>query len=387
MAARKYAYINPAMLKWARGETPFASISDVVTRRPKYTYEQIAAWENGDAFPSITEAKDLAALYDVPFACLFFTVIPNKKPRPYTDRRTAYAHIASEVSYELWREIRRITTNREIALDTDVEFFTNVEPLPVIRHNEDITSVAAKIRSYLGVTTPFRYKKQYGNSAFNYFRSIFENKNIMIAQITGVSVSEIRGLSIYNDIIPIIAVNGGDWERAKVFTLFHEMAHLLRRSSSLCLIDFDEQNDDEEKMFDKIAAEALLPETPFRKIVSEMAISATGWDDISLLDVADKFAVSTVVVLRRLYDLKIINFDYYVLRYKEMEAAVAEQAKNKKSFPVDYHYKYLNQQGYLFPKIMLSAYANGTISYGEMCRSLNVNTMHIGNIEQVVMFR
>lgn len=387
MGAKKNAYINPAMLKWARGETPFTTINDVVARRPKYTFEQIEAWENGSVAPTIIEAKDLAALYDVPFACLFFTTVPSKKPRPYTDRRTAYAHIVGEVSYELWREIRRITTNREIAIETDADFFTNIEPLPAIIYGESIPSVAEKIRTYLGVNTPFRYKKQYGNSAFNYFRAIFENKNIMVAQITGVSVSEIRGVSICNDIMPIIAVNSSDWERAKVFTLFHEMAHLLRRSSSLCLVDFDEKNDEEEKICDGIAAEALLPEKSFREIISAKGNGAMEWDDLSLLDVADKFAVSTVVVLRRLYDLKFIGFDYYVSRYKEMEAEVAEYAKIKKSFPVDYHYKYLNQQGYLFPKIMLSAYAAGTISYGEMCRSLNVNTMHIGNIEQVVMFR
>ena len=385
MGAKKYAYINPEMLRWARGETPFSSIHDVLARRPKLTYEKVEAWENGEEYPSISEAKDLAMLYDVPFACFFFTTTPNKKPRAFTDRRMAYAQIAGEISYELWREIRRITANREIAIDTDNDFFGNTNRLPEITHDESISSVATKIRSYLGVDTPFRYKSQYNNSAFNYFRSLFENRGIMIAQMSGVPVSEIRGLSIYNEVMPIIAVNSSDWERAKVFTLFHEMAHLLRRSSSICLIDFDEQNDDEEKICDRIAAESLLPESSFRQVISDMGIGVADWDNLSLLSVADRFAVSTVVVLRRLYDLKIIDFEYYVARYKEMEMEVKEQAKSKKSFPVKYHYKYLNQQGYLFPKVMLSAYANGNISYGEMCRSLNIDTMHIGNVERVVM--
>ena len=375
------------MLRWARSETPFKTIEDVIARRPRYTREQIEEWENGSSRPTITEAKDLAALYDVPFACLYYTDIPNKKPRSYTDRRTAYKHINNELSYELWREIRRITTNREIALETDTDFFLDIEPLPLITRDENIPSVASKIRSYLGLETPFKYKSQYGNNAYNYFRSIFENKNIMVAQITGVSVSEIRGLSIYNNIMPIIAINNSDWERAKVFTLFHEMAHLLRRSSSLCLIDFYEHNDDEEKICDKIATETLLPEVSFKEIVSDMNNGDIDWDNQSLFDIADKYAISTVVVLRRLYELKFISFDYYISRYKEMEAEVAEQLKNKKSFHVDYHYKYLNKQGYLFPKIMLLEFANGNISYGEICRLLNVNTMHVRNIEQVVMYR
>jgi Zn-dependent peptidase ImmA (M78 family) len=186
--------------------------------------------------------------------------------------------------------------------------------------------------------------------------------------------------------MPIIAVNGNDWERAKVFTLLHEMAHLLRRSSSLCLIDFSELNDDEEIICDRIAAEALLPEISFRKTVSDMRVGATAWDYPTLNNVADKYAVSTVVALRRLYDFGLISKSYFASRYKEMEAEVAAQTKTKKTAPVKYHFRYLNKQGYLFPKIMLSAYANGTISYGEICRSLNIDTMHVSSIEQAVMF-
>jgi Zn-dependent peptidase ImmA (M78 family) len=269
LGAKKSAYINPKMLIWARGETPFSSIHDVTVRLPKLTFEQIEAWENGKEYPSINEAKALAALYDVPFACLYFTEIPSKIPCPYTDRRMGYAQIDGEISYELWLEIRRITSNREIAIDTDSDFL-DIQPMPEITHDESISSVAAKIRTYLGDTTPFKYKNQYGNGAFKHFQNIFESKGIMVAQISNVSMTEMCGLSMYNDLMPIIAVNGSDWEKAKVFTLFHEMAHLLRRSSSICLIDFNELNDDEEKICDKIAAETLLPESAFRQIVSEM---------------------------------------------------------------------------------------------------------------------
>ena len=52
----------------------------------------------------------------------------------------------------------------------------------------------------------------------------------MVAQITGVSLSEMRGISMYYDTFPIIAINNKDFERAKVFSLFHEVAHLVRRS-------------------------------------------------------------------------------------------------------------------------------------------------------------
>ena len=117
---------------------------------------------------------------------------------------------------------------------------------------------------------------------------------------------------MYYDTFPIIAINNKDFERAKVFSLFHEVAHLVRRSSSLCLIDFDERNDEEEKICDRIAAEVLMPEESFR-YVSSNALNLYGeWSDLCLISIADKYAVSTFSVVRRLRELDIINrSDYY----------------------------------------------------------------------------
>ena len=49
--------------------------------------------------------------------------------------------------------------------------------------------------------------------------------------------------------------------------------------------------------------------------------------------------------------------------------------------------RYINKEGRLFPKTIISAYYKGNISYGEMCQKLNVNSKHIANMEQAVMFR
>ena len=57
------AYINPTMLKWAREQTPFKTVDDVIKRKPTIKADKLAAWEDGSAMPSVTNAKDLAALY------------------------------------------------------------------------------------------------------------------------------------------------------------------------------------------------------------------------------------------------------------------------------------------------------------------------------------
>ena len=133
----------------------------------------------------------------------------------------------------------------------------------------------------------------------------------MVAQVTGIALEEMKGISIYYDRFPIIAVNNKDYERAKAFSLFHELAHLVRRSSSLCLIDFDDRNDEEEKICDKIAAEIMMPEKEFTEVADEIGLAYREWSIECLNDIADKFAVSQVSVIRRLYELKKVTKSEY----------------------------------------------------------------------------
>lgn len=392
MAAKKYAYINNEMLIWARNETPFSTPADVAIHAKGITSEQLIAWENGADLPSITEAKKLATLYRVPFACFYLSSPPEKRVKKYTDRRTMNNTVYCETSYELWSEINRIIANRDKLLEYANGDYSEMLSIPLIDHSASVVDTATVLREFLGLYSPFTYKSEYNNNAFNYFRSIFEHHGIIVAQISGVSLSEMKGLSIYYEPCSIVAVNNRDFERAKVFSLFHELAHLIRRSSSLCLIDFDERNDDEEKICDRIAAETLMPEDSFCIVTDEIYSLYNEWSSVCLQKIGDKFGVSAVSVLLRLYDLKIIPKRQYQNIYKTLSdefeeiREALEKSRKGKNIPMKYYVKYLNQQGYLFPRVIVNAHARGEITFGEMCKTLNVSSQHIANIERAVMF-
>lgn len=387
MSGRNYAFVSPEMMKWARSETPYKDVSEVAAK-VSLNAEDITSWESGKSLPSVTSAKKLAKLYDVPFACFYLPCPPAKKPRPYVDRRTAYGVSGVEIGYVLWREIRRIMFNREIIIDLLSEESKALSSIPLVNSSDSVESVACTIRNYLGIKLPFKYKTSYSNNAYNFYRDVIEKKGIMVAQITAVDKSEIKALSIFYDTVPIIAVNGKDWERSKVFSLFHEMAHLVRRSSSLCSIDFEKTDDSEEQICNSIAAATLLPEHEFKEVSSKCFSNYKSWTDSCLQKIADSFGTSTSVVLRRLYALNIVDAKYFFARLKDLnEAFLDSGADNKKGFPVDYFYKYINMEGRLFPRVLFGAYARGDVSYGELCRTLNLSPVHISNVEQAVMFK
>lgn len=398
MAKKQIAYVNNEMLIWARSMTPFESSLDV-QEETNIDAKKLDLWESGEDYPSIREAKRLAKVYHLPFATFFLSTPPEKEPRPYIDRRTIRGAVYNETSYKLWTEIGRIIGNREDMMevvdeDDEEAFF---EPLP--SYNPDITidELGKKIREYLGVTLPFKNKAAYKQNSFKFYRSVLESKGILVSQISGVSLNEMKGISIFYDNYPIIAVNNKDYENAKTFSLMHEMAHLVRRSSSLCMIDFDEKidskyNNTEERICDRIAAEILMPKDIFVVVAREEYDKNDLWDEACLNKIAVRFGVSPVAVVRRLYETRLISKEVYYSIYDEMskrfterKAFIDEQRKKNKGCP-PYYATYLNKEGYLYTKTIMNSYSKGYISYGEMCHTLGVSSAHISKMERAVMF-
>ena len=83
MGRKNYAYVNPEMLVWARSETPFRTPEAVEEAFPTITAKNLNAWENGEDYPSITEAKKLASIYKLPFAAFYLSKAPSKKIKRY----------------------------------------------------------------------------------------------------------------------------------------------------------------------------------------------------------------------------------------------------------------------------------------------------------------
>lgn len=384
MGAKKFALINCEMLRWAREQSPIV-LEDIPIRIKGMRSEQVEKWEKGIENPSITEAKKLANLYDIPFAALYLTELPKKDNATYIDRRTYKDNLNVGISYELWKEINRLKSCRESVIELfEIEKYKNI--LEDLNIDTTLEKIAIDVRTLFNIETPFKNKTEYKNNSFNFFRSLIEKKGIMVLQMEGISINEIRGMSLNYQIFPIIAVNKSDSDRAKVFTLFHELAHLIRRTSNLCLVDFNEREDEEEKICNSLAANILIPKEKLNASIQNVDLG----DDKEIEKMADKFAVSKFVIIKRLHDLNKINFALYKSKYDKYlsnfnEIKNIKRKQGQKIF-VTQDKKLISSNGKLYPRIILEAYYDGKISFGEVCNTLNINASYIENVERMVMF-
>jgi Zn-dependent peptidase ImmA (M78 family) len=119
---------------------------------------------------------------------------------------------------------------------------------------------------------------------------------------TDVDIKIARGISIYDESVPVIGINNNDRYPAKTFSMIHELVHILKRESTMCNEMLTESSHNEEEIFcNAVAGEFLVPEEALdivlrnRNLLNEYTL-----DNIS--EIAIVFSVSKEVITRRLFD-------------------------------------------------------------------------------------
>jgi Zn-dependent peptidase ImmA (M78 family) len=122
---------------------------------------------------------------------------------------------------------------------------------------------------------------------------------------------EFRGFALADDLAPLVFVNGSDTKAAQVFTLVHELAHLWLGGAALDDADSAASaGTDAERWCNQVAAEVLFPIAAVPR-APESGETLTDWIE----RLARRFKVSTLVVLRRIYDAGFMGWDAYRAAY------------------------------------------------------------------------
>lgn len=130
------------------------------------------------------------------------------------------------------------------------------------------------------------------------------------------------------------------------------------------LIDFNEREDDEEKICNNFAANILIPENLLDISIQNIDLE----DDKKIEYLSNKYAVSKFVIIKRLYDLKKIDFILYKSKYEnylnnfnEIKEIIRRQGQK---IIITQDKKLISSSGKLYPRIILDAYYEGKISFG-----------------------
>lgn len=256
-----------------------------------------------------------------------------------------------------------------------------IDPLPFIGSaaiTDDPYTVAANIRNSLGVTSEDRDSIYKFSEMLRFLRDTIEGFGVLvfISGIVGsdthrrLDPTEFRGFALADQYAPVIFVNGADTKAAQVFTLVHELVHVWLGSSGISDVSADPDAQSIEVWCNKVAAEFLVPFSELQKQRrAEMAL----FDEIQVL--AKYFKVSTLVILRRLYDAGSIEYPTYHDAYnKKLERLLGFEIRSGSSGG-DYYNSTLVRTGYRFAKAILSSAWEGRTPFTEAMRLLGMKSM------------
>jgi Zn-dependent peptidase ImmA (M78 family) len=383
MAKSVQALIKPELLVWARNRAGFTV--EQVTKRMSIGPERLDEWESGVKHPTINQLRQLAQIYKRPLA-VFYLSEPPLDFEPLRDYRSFWGQTSESESPGLKLEIRRAWSRRDIALD----LYQSLEGQPPsfsleVGPSEGPEQLAMRIRSLLRVTREIQGRFANDYEAYKWWRSALEERGLLVFQASGVELSEMRGFSISERPFPVIVVNVKDSPVARIFTMLHELIHVIQHEGGLC--DLEESrghphSQEREVFSNRVAGEILVPREDLLKeeIVALRGFSSS-WPDHEVAELARSYHVSQEVIVRRLLVCGLTTDEFY-----QQKRAQWRQYKRPSSSggPQPYR-RVISTVGTPFIRLVLTNYYQENITARDVSDFLNVRLKHLGRIEREVM--
>ena len=177
------------------------------------------------------------------------------------------------------------------------------------------------------------------------------------------NVEEFRGFVLVDNIAPLIFINGSDAKAAQIFTLVHEVAHLLLGSSAIVAASPVNKADGKvEKLCNAAAVEFLCPSERFHDIWYQSKVEINRFDAL-----ARYFKVSQIVIARRALDLKLINRESFLEFYNDYRERQVKERTNNQSGG-NFYATTKSRLGNLFTRAVIYKTQNKAIQYTDAYR-------------------
>lgn len=374
--------INQEILIWAR-KTAGYSTETIANDK---NYKNIIDWEEGKKYPTYKQLKGLSIKYKVPIAVFFFPEPPKERQLEKKSFRTLPEYEINNLT-PLTRSIIRKAQAIQINLK-DINDNLNPSKKFVTKEfkinlDSPIVDNALSLRKYLGVSIEDQQSWNDLDNTFENWRDILTFHGIFVFK-DAFKDDNIAGFCLYDPVFPLIFVNNSLPKTRQIFTLFHELAHLLFKNND---IDFENKkylqsiNDENKKIeifCNKFAGEFLVPTTNFNLKTSKIIINEN-----NITNLATLYNVSREVILRKFFDSERVSQEYYSEKSEKWrKEAKKERAKKKANAGGDFYNTHISYLGMNYLNLVFQKYNQKHISFDKALDCLNINAKSFFSLEE-----
>lgn len=363
---------NPAVLAWARKNSG-RGIQDIA-KRLGIELEAYLEVEAGTRHLTLSQLRNFSNLVKRPLATFYLSVLPPdvKKPKDY---RSSTGTLGREAMLS-FRKAERVQELSEIPFAADSALFrlrADLQLAPV--------TLAAKAREALGLTQ--EQQEQFRNS------TEFTNWLVDVLASVGVHVlfhaypiGDSKAYTLPGS-PPVIVVNRWDFLNSQLFSVLHELSHLLLRKPGMCDAIGAGGGSTLETYCNRFASNFIAPTAWFTKVVDGYDRDSLATDDV-LEQLARTFSTSRDVVLLKLVDVGKVDTSAYTQMRNRWEAVFVAMRKKRKGGRTSVKSNALKDNGGLFVSEIGRAYAANEIGVVEAADRLGINPGYVEDVVGVV---
>ena len=366
------ANINPDLLTFSRERLGY-DIPAIATKL-RVKEDKWVKWEQGEGKPTTSQLIRIANYLDRTPAFFYLNKPPDEE-KPLSEFRTINNKMFETGSPKLIRAIREAKRNRMTLIDLYEDQNKRPVQIPVLDPAEDIRVQATKVREWLGMSMITQKSWRSSSEALTQWKNSIEEKDIYVVQFPFVDVDECRGFALSEGLFPVIGINSKDSYNARIFTLIHELAHVLFRDSVLIndsLTEYFSSGRKLEQTCNRLAAEILVPVDALRV---EFSTNKNAFSEIKRL--SRKFRVSGYVLLIRLKTEQLITEQ--IFRDLQRDFSFYDSSGNG-SEGGNAYYNQIVRKGKLYLKTAFQSYFDNQINVAELA---NLTDWKVPNLNEL----
>ena len=368
--------VTPAVVKWARERAGY-TVDDLISK-----FKKIEEWEEGRSFPSYPQLEQLADKLSLPIAVFFFPAPPDLPAISQSFRTlpaTEFDRMPPRILYLLRKatamqlNLYELNSGRNPAdrlIIRDLDFPSSVS----------VNTMVRRVREYLAVSMDQQVGWESVEAAFENWRQALTDAGIFVFK-DAFRVEGYSGFCLYDDKFPIVYVNNSTPKTRQIFSLFHELAHLIFRTSGIDTLDEHFRADYVEALprherrietvCNRFAARFLLPED-----VLQAALAGKKADEETAAQLAARFHVSRESIFRGFLDRGLIE-------QIEYERAVKTwTGERKQAAGGEYYNTQISYLGAQYINLALSQYHQNRINDLQLAEYLNIKPKNLGAFEE-----
>jgi Zn-dependent peptidase ImmA (M78 family) len=286
----------------------------------EHSFPRLGDWLAGRARPTLKQLEAFASATRAPLG-YFFLPEPLVESVPIPDFRTQGAARIARPSPDLLETIYICQARQDWFRDYAIAERQDRLPFVGTVHlGGDVVEIAAGMRAALGLDLEERRRFPSWTDALRSFIRRAEEIGILVMcsgvvlnnNKRGLDPEEFRGFALADPYAPLVFINGADTKAAQMFTLAHELVHIWLGQSALSDIPPSRLLEkDIELWCNAVAAELLVPAASLK---SEYRVDLDA--DSELRRLARAYKVSSLVVIKRLFDIGAFGWERYRHEYE-----------------------------------------------------------------------